>query len=84
MQKLIIEPIHRHDEVRWYVEKDGMKYRITQRKDKHGTLFDKIYVYTNDDGISYYATTALAIFSKKYWVEIMLGVQLKEEEEEEI
>lgn len=73
----VFKAIIHKDEVIWYFESKGQKYRAVKKRNKFGNVTEKTYLYTNGDGSAYYATTALAIFSQKYFLENMMDVKLE-------
>ena len=64
-------------EVVWHFEANGTKYRVVKKRDKFGEISGKTYVFTDGEGGAYYATTALAVFSQKHFLENMLNVKLE-------
>jgi len=66
-------------EVVWHFEANGVEYRVVRKRDKFGEITGKTYVFTDADGFAYYATTSLAVFSQKYFLENMLNVKLEVE-----
>lgn len=77
MSKEHFETFNHRDQVIWEIEVNGIKMSIRKKKNKHGELLDKTYLYTNGDGTAYYATTAFAIFSQKHFLEKLLDIKLK-------
>lgn len=66
-------------EVIWRFTANDIQYKVMRKRSKFGEIYDKTYVYTDGDGFAYYATTSLAVFSQKYFLENMLNVKLEVE-----
>jgi len=77
-----MNPTHNYkDSLVWAFVENGMRVRAVQKKNKHGLLLEKIYLYTENGGAAdYYDTTSFATFSQKYHLERMIGMKLEEPE----
>ena len=74
-----MKPAYNHkDEVCWKFEFNGIPVRAIKKKNKYGDLVGKTYLYTDTpDGLSYYNTTAFAVFSQKFYITQLSGIELE-------
>lgn len=59
----------------------GNGFIIRQKKNNHGLFLEKMYLYTqNRGGGDYYNTTAFAVFSQAFHLEMFMNLKLEKKE----